>query len=87
MIGGGSSRRIGVAFDKVPIYKLLDRGLRAEEIAPSREMPRTAAPQWIVGIVPIMQQRGCLLADGGPYELVLTDTVGRHGLYHLAPAR
>jgi hypothetical protein len=82
-----AGERIGVAFDKVPIYKLLDLGLRAEEIAPSRDMPRTAAPQWIVGIVPLMQQRGCLLADGGPYELVLTDTVGRHGLYRLAPAR
>ena len=78
---------VGAAFDKVPLFRLLDQGLRAVEIAPSGDMPREAAPAWIVGVVPLMKQRRCLVEDGGPYELVVADAVGRHALYRLAAPR
>jgi hypothetical protein len=78
---------VGSAFDKVPIFRLLDLGVRASEIAPSGDMPREAAPAWIVGVSSLMKARRCLVEDGGPYELVALDGVGRHGLYRLAPAR
>jgi hypothetical protein len=50
-------------------------------------MLREAAPAWIVGVASLMKARRCLVEDGGPYELVALDGVGRHGLYRLAPAR
>jgi hypothetical protein len=78
---------VGSAFDKVPIFRLLDLGVRAGEIAPSGDMLREAAPAWIVGVSSLMKARRCLVEDGGPYELVALDGVGRHGLYRLAPAR
>lgn len=78
---------VGAAFDKVPLFRLLDHGVRAVEIAPSGDMPREAAPAWIVGVVPLMKQRRCLVEDGGPYELVVVDAAGRHALYRLVPSR
>lgn len=78
---------VGSAFDKVPIFRLLDQGVRASEIAPSGDMPREAAPTWIVGVARLMKDRRCLVEDGGPYELVVLDGVGRHGLYRLAAGR
>ncbi|MEY2746399.1 MAG: Dolichyl-phosphate-mannose-protein mannosyltransferase [Planctomycetota bacterium] len=78
---------VGAAFDKVPMFRLLDLGLRSVEIAPSGDMPREAAPRWIVGVASLMKARRCLVEDGGPYELVALDGVGRHGLYRLADGR
>jgi hypothetical protein len=73
--------RVAAFGDKAVIFKLLDRGIRAQE--DYLEGPREAWPRWIVGAVNVFEKTPHFEASGGPYRLRARDTVGRHGLYEL----
>ncbi|MCY2960810.1 MAG: hypothetical protein NTY35_11640 [Planctomycetota bacterium] len=71
---------VGVFSDKACIYKLLDRGIRAQEDY-MENRPRETWPVWIVGVAGQFERSPFFAGNGGPYVLRAKDAVGRHALY------
>lgn len=75
---------VAVYWDKGPIFRLQDEGIRAREFTFTGE--RATWPHWILGVERIMKEHGRTQEQGGVYKVVARDTIGRHALYEITDA-
>ncbi len=72
---------VGAFGEKSPIVRLQDIGIPAQEVDLA-EANKSSWPTWIMGRRNMLDQGKRVTQNGGEYELVVGDTIGRFGLYH-----
>ncbi len=79
-----SGQILGISDDRAPLFWLQDEGISSRPHNGRRwNLPQKDQPMWIVRPKKLMESAGKTLETGGPYELIVTDTAGRLGLYRV----